>query len=176
MLSPRVEFKVDSCGETPLSRLLGVEMLSWLLAFDGSANILYLNLQLALRTWFLPLRRSPVRLVSTFNLKPLDKKTFAPDSSNAVRDATDCGECTALVTGPEEDGVLYFIAGQRDYWQVDDAAGLLGFGPAALVCRALQMVGSVVCVVVAIVCMPVYCTFWPEWVSRWGMRWKARFG
>src|SRR5690606_7367383 len=79
MLSPRVEFRVDSCGETQPSRLLRAEMLSWLLAFDSSANVVYLGLQLALRTWFLPLRRSPVRLVSTFSLKPMDKKTFAPD-------------------------------------------------------------------------------------------------
>lgn len=159
----------------PSPRLLTTSVLSGWVAFDSSANVLHLNLQLALTTWFLPLRRSPVRLVSTLDLKPLARKTFAPDSSNAVRDATDCEECSARVTGPEEDGVLYFIAGQRDYWQVEDAAGMLGFGPAALVCRVLQVMGSVVCAVVAIVCMPVYCTFWPGWVSRWGVRWKARF-
>lgn len=65
----------------------------------------------------------------------------------------------------EEEGVLYFISGQRDYLQSEDAVGLLGFGLGGA-WRVVKRLGSVLCVVVAILCMPVYCAFWPEWVLK----------
>lgn len=97
----------------------------------------------------------------------MDKKTFAPDPSNAVRDATNCGECTALAGAEQEEtGVLYFVAAQRDYGRVEDVAGLLASGLGRAACRMLKGAGTVVCVLGAVVCMPVYFALWPGWVSE----------
>lgn len=112
--------------------------------------------------------------MSVLRLRPLDRKTFEPDPSNPVRDASSCDECTALAGAGEkraedeeggEAAVLYFVAGQTDYLQGEDTAALLASGLGGAAWRAAKALATAVCVVVAVVCTPVYCALWPEWVS-----------
>ena len=135
------------------------------IVFDQSACVLYLSLQLTLSPWLLPIHKPVVHLVSVLKLRPLDKKTFEPDSSNPVRDASNCDACSALAGagGKQDEGVLYFIAEQRDYCRGEDLAGLLAFGLGRLAWRTAMALGSAVCVITAVVYMPIYFALWPEW-------------
>ena len=122
-----------------------------------------MRLSQTLSIWLLPVRRGPIHVLSALEMQALDKKTFAPDPSNVIRDAADCGECSALAgVGEQEKGVLYFIKGQRDYCDVEDMVGLLAFGVGRVACRVLKVVGTFAFVGVAVVCMPVYCALWPQ--------------
>lgn len=97
--------------------------------------------------------------MSILQLRPLDRKGFAPDSANPVRDSSSCDGCSALAGAGEkgDEGVLYFIAGRRDFLRDEDVAGA--------VWSAAKVLVSVFYVAAAVVCMPVYCALWPEWVS-----------
>lgn len=128
-------------------------------AFDKSAGILYVNIRQTFSVWFLPFYNAPVRLISVLTLRTVDKSCLPREGDGAP-------QSPVYIDIDPDEGKLYFIARQQDYYQVNDSLRLIGLRFGAVCWAGLQLFTTGIIIGLGLVYLPFYYWLWPSWRVR----------
>ncbi|KAG6003502.1 hypothetical protein E4U21_001993 [Claviceps maximensis] len=135
ILSPNIDITVDSA------------------VFDQKTGQLYINVHQIFSIFFIPFHQARVRLVVVLHLE--QRASWSPDSTVSRAAITESRE-PAPLSGPGQERAKYYISKQEDFYMLSDALqfplGRIG----KPLWRVWQLFSSLLCIVGAVVCLPLY--------------------
>ncbi|KAG5952912.1 hypothetical protein E4U53_007607 [Claviceps sorghi] len=134
-MSPRIDMTVDSA------------------VFDQKTGQLFVNMHQTFDVVFLPLYRARVRLLTVLHLE--QRASWSADATVARAALVESRE-PAPLSGPGQERAKYYIARQEDFYQLGDCVQFLLPQGGRYLWGAWQLFVSMLCVVLAVVFLPLY--------------------
>ncbi|KHN97085.1 uncharacterized protein MAM_05194 [Metarhizium album ARSEF 1941] len=108
---------------------------------DPHTDTLYVSIRQTFAIWFVPLYAARVRLLTVLALR----KQRSPSPASR-----------AALSGPGQERARYYISSQEDLYQTNDCAQFLVPRVGPWLCLLWQLFSTALCVVGAVVLLPVY--------------------